>query len=262
MIRIFHEAPISIMDEVQKLTGGDYCLPHLMDQNEEYKKFFIEAKNKGRYIIMDNSLHELGTAYNTERLMYWINEIKPQEFIVPDVWENCAQSIRNAKEWSKIELPEEVTKVAVVQANSFGEAFLCYHNYKDLGYKKIAFSYGAKYYANFIPHPNKDIAKALGRIHVISKLYEEKIILDNDRIHLLGCCIPQEFGFYKEFPFIESIDTSNPVMAAYEGKSYNAFGLRDKPKLNMNEIFNLPKNEGNFDLVKHNIRMFKTINSL
>ena len=31
----------------------------------------------GRYIVMDNSLHELGEAYNTERLMYWINELTP-----------------------------------------------------------------------------------------------------------------------------------------------------------------------------------------
>jgi hypothetical protein len=58
----------------------------------------------GRYIVMDNSLHELGEAYNSERLMLWINEIKPDEFIVPDVWEDYAASIRNAKQWSKVKI--------------------------------------------------------------------------------------------------------------------------------------------------------------
>ena len=34
-IKLFHEAPLSIMSRVQSLTDGDYCLPHLMDKNEE-----------------------------------------------------------------------------------------------------------------------------------------------------------------------------------------------------------------------------------
>lgn len=84
-IKVFHEAPFCIMDTVQLYTDGDYCLPHLLDQNESYRKYFYEAKAAGRYIIMDNSLHELGTAYNTDRLLYWINELQPDEFIIPDV---------------------------------------------------------------------------------------------------------------------------------------------------------------------------------
>jgi hypothetical protein len=48
----------------------------------------MNPKNMGRYIVMDNSLHELGEAYNSERLMHWVNEIEPNEFIVPDVWED------------------------------------------------------------------------------------------------------------------------------------------------------------------------------
>ena len=55
-----------------------------MDENEEYRNFFYESKKQGRYIVMDNSLHELGEAYNTARLLLWIDEIKPDEFIVPD----------------------------------------------------------------------------------------------------------------------------------------------------------------------------------
>jgi hypothetical protein len=51
-------------------------------------------------------------------------------------------------------------------------------------------------------------------------MFQEKIISSTDRVHLLGTCFPGEFGFYKDFTFIESIDTSNPVMAAIENKVY------------------------------------------
>ena len=261
-IKLFHEAPLSIMSRVQSLTDGDYCLPHLMDKNEEYKNYFIDAKAKGRYIIMDNSLHELGFAYHEERLMHWMNEIKPQEFIVPDVWMDMSMSIRNAKAWSKVEVPEETVKVAVVQAKSVGEAILCYQTYKDLGYQKIAFSYGADFYAEAIPHPNVNIAKALGRVSLISYMFQEKIISSKDRVHLLGTCFPGEFGFYKDFPFIESIDTSNPVMAGVEGKVYDCFGLTEKPKANMNSVFDRDFGMIDLDLIYYNVQMFKKINNL
>ena len=48
---------------------------------------------------MDNSLHELGEAYKTDRLLYWINELEPDEFIVPDVWQDKTATLVNAKSW-------------------------------------------------------------------------------------------------------------------------------------------------------------------
>ena len=38
-----------------------------------------------------------------------------------------------------------------------------------------------------------------------------------DRVHLLGCNLPQEYLYYKDFPFIETIDTSNPIIHGLEG---------------------------------------------
>jgi hypothetical protein len=206
---------------------------------------------------MDNSLHELGHAYDRSRLLYWINELKPNEFIVPDVWEDCNQSIVNAREWIQVELPKEVTKVAVVQAKGIREAITCYQTYKDLGYKKIAFSYGANYYLDHSSHPNKNLAKALGRIEIVSRLYNSKIISHTDRIHLLGCQIPQEFSWYKDMPFIETIDTSNPIMATLDGIQYGRNGLLDKPKANMNDHFYTT--DLDYNLLDWNLRMFRKL---
>jgi hypothetical protein len=261
-IKISHEVPLCLLEESLKFNDYNYCLPHLLDQYEEYKNFFIKSKELGRYIIMDNSLHELGVAYDTKRLLYWINELKPNEFIVPDVWEDKTQSVVNAKSWIGVELPKEVTKVAVVQAQNLYEAIICYQTYKDLGYKKIAFSYGASYYNDLCPHPNKDLGKAIGRVKVISKLFNLNVINKTDRVHLLGCAVPQEFGWYKGMNFIESIDTSNPVMAALDSVFYTASGLYTKPEANMNDFFNIDRTKINENLLNHNILNFKKINGL
>ena len=262
MIKVSHETPLCLLEDSRKFNDYDYCLPHLLDQEPGYQDYFLTSKAQGRYIIMDNSLHELGHAYDSDRLMYWIEQLKPNEFIVPDVWEDRDKSVVNARKWAQIDLPQEVTKVAVVQAQTIHEASTCYQTYKDLGYEKIAFSYGASYYNDVVPHPNRDLGKALGRLSVISALYKTKVIHQNDRIHLLGCAVPQEFGWYNGFNCIESIDTSNPVMAALEEMWYTEAGLDRKPKANMNDYFYMLEDQVNWDYLLNNLYKFRDINNL
>jgi hypothetical protein len=256
-MKVSHEVPLCLLENSLSFNDYDYALVHLLDKDEDYANFFLQAKQQGRYIILDNSLHELGTAYHDSGLIHWIEKLLPQEFIVPDVWQDTTQSIVNARKWAQIELPKEVTKVAVVQAESLTGAMLCYQTYKDLGYKKIAFSYGADYYLEHSSHPNKNIAKSLGRIQVISKMYEVGAILKTDRVHLLGCQVPQEFSWYKDMPFIETIDTSNPVMATLDSIKYGENGLTEKPKANMNDHFYTT--DIDYDLLDWNLKMFKKL---
>jgi hypothetical protein len=261
-IKISHEVPFCLLEKSREFNDYDYCLPHLMDESEEYRNFFYESKKMGRYIVMDNSLHELGEAYNTERLLYWIDEIKPNEFIVPDVWEDYAASVRNAKQWATVKMPVNTTKVAVVQAKSLHEAILCTQTYKDLGYKKIAYSYGASYYNDLAPHPDKDFGKAIGRFIALSKMIEKGILYNSDRIHLLGTANPIEFGLYKNINCIESIDTSNPVMAGIEKRVYYQLGLSPKPVANMNKYQDVSEDFIETELIEYNIRKFREINNL
>ena len=261
-IKISHEVPFCLLEKSREFNDYDYCLPHLMDENEEYRNFFYKSKEMGRYIVMDNSLHELGEAYNTERLLHWINEIKPNEFIIPDVWEEKDASVRNARQWANVELPEGVMKVVVVQAKSSYEAMLCTKIYKDLGYKKIAYSYGASYYNEVCPHPNQDLGKAIGRFIMISSLYEQRILSQFDRVHLLGTASPIEFGMYKNIKCIESIDTSNPIMAAVGEIPYTKMGLHSKPLANMNKYQDMSIEFLNEDIVEYNVSMFREINGL
>jgi hypothetical protein len=261
-MKISHELPLNYLIHSFKWNDYEYCLPHLLDEEPEYEAHFRRAKQQGRYIVMDNSLHELGEAYNHDRLHYWIHQLKPNEFIVPDVWENKTHTLVQAKQWFKYNYPENTKLVAVVQAQEYHEASECYDILKTIGYQKIAFSYGASYYNDVSPHPNKFLGKALGRLTVISKLYERKIISRTDKVHLLGCAVPQEFGWYKGFPFIESIDTSNPVMAALDGIKYDYNGLLIKPESNMNNSLNVGKDKETLALMRHNIDMFRKINGL
>ena len=259
-MKVSHEVPIAYLEASLEFNNYDYLLPHLYDKHEGYKEFF--NTNSNRYVIMDNSLHELGVPYSKGRMISIIEDIKPNEFIIPDAWEDAIKSMRNAKEWSFIELPKNVTKVAVVQGKSLHEVIKCYQTYKYLGYTKIAFSYGASYYNEVFPHPNKDVGKALGRQLVISKMINMGLIGNSDRIHLLGCSLPQEFLYYKDIKQIESIDTSNPVMAAFDGTIYNHWGLDSKPKTKIDEVMNGEFSSDIYSKIEYNTTQFKRINAL
>ena len=102
MFKISHELPVNMLSRSFEINDYEYCLPHLLDQNKIYREHFENAKESGSYIIMDNSLHELGKAYDTKRLLHWVNHLEPNEFIVPDVWQNKSLTLVNAKRWLDI----------------------------------------------------------------------------------------------------------------------------------------------------------------
>jgi hypothetical protein len=256
MFKVSHELPINMLDKSFEINDYEYCLPHLLDQNEAYRKHFEDAKESGSYIIMDNSLHELGKAYDTDRLLHWIDVLEPNEFIVPDVWQDQTATLVNSKHWMSVELPENTTKIAVVQAQSYHEAYECYDILKTQGYEKIAFSYGADWYAEEFPHPNPLVGKMMGRIMTISKMYKSGLINKNDRVHLLGCALPQEFGYYADFPFIESIDTSNPIIHGLQGVKYNSLGLLNKESIKIDQIDKEIDTDVLYD-INHNLIQFK-----
>jgi hypothetical protein len=258
-MKVSHEVPIPYLAKSRAFNDYCYCLPHLLDESKEYKDYFQKSKEMGRYIIMDNSLHELGKPYDSKRLWHWMNYFKPDEFIVPDYWQDKTKTLVTAKEWINKKYPKGTTPIAVVQADCKSDAFECYQILKMQGYKKIAFSYGADWYykegLKSSPNiSNKFVTKAHGRYNVIKEFYQKRLIDKTDRVHLLGCNIPQEFSWYHNIPFIESIDTSNPVIHGLAGVKYEDYGLEDKLP---HKVDKFEGNSENWDLVLYNVKKFR-----
>ena len=260
-MKVSHEVPRCLLTSSIEFNDYDYCLPHLLDQDEEYLQYFIDARDKGRYVIMDNSLHELGEAYDYDRLRHWVTELQPNEFIVPDVWMNCAQTAAQAKYWRQFKYHKNTKITAVIQGENKNQAYLCANLLHGLGYKKLCVSYGATWYNDFFSHSNVDMGKALGRVRFVQGLLKLDQLKDI-KFHLLGCAIPQEFGWYDNDPRIETIDTSNPVMAGLEDTLYSGHGLNKKPKANMNDYFDIDFEKVDYLHIIHNTTKFREINNI
>lgn len=260
MIKIAHEAPKSIFNEIQRFTDYDYALVHLFEEDEEYLKQFKEAASKGREIILDNSIFELEEAFDADRFSYWVNELKPTWYIVPDALEDAEKTMYQMGEWNVDYTNLPGKKIGVVQGKTYEEIKRCYEYMdKESGADMIAISFDYSYYTKSVPHANKYVSWMLGRVKLLGDLLKDGVINKDKKHHLLGCGLPQEFQFYKhsDYDWIYSLDTSNPVVHGLKGIRYKTDGLWSKERQKLFELINCDVSEDQLEKVKNNIQKFR-----
>jgi hypothetical protein len=258
-MKISHELPLDLMKYAYKWNDYDYCLPHLIDKYSEYKEFFYYSRTHGnRFIIMDNGLFE-GVLHTTEDLLEKINLVRPDIFIVPDAWNDSNTTLVNAKSWMinyKQHLPEGVNLMAVCQGNDMTELTTTYQTLVDLGYTHIAFNHSSIAYQHEYTGMDHLKASMYGRMEFIRRLVASGTIRKSYYHHLLGCSLPQEFMSYKDWPFIKSVDTSNPILVGAEGIRYMDSGITFKPEHKLEHYFEMDLGNRIED-IKFNVNMFK-----
>ena len=260
MIKIAHEAPLDIFEEVQRLTDYDYALVHLLEQNGRYRDTFERAVKRGREVILDNSIFELEEAFEADRFALWIERLKPTWYIIPDALEDAKKTIKQADDWVKNYSGVPGKTIGVVQGKTYDEIVDC-HGYLNCiaDVDMIAISFDYSYYRESVPHPNKYVSWMLGRVKLLGDLVRDNIINKDKPYHLLGCGLPQEFNFYKhaDYNFIYSLDTSNPVVHGIKGITYSSDGLWSKESQKLHELIDYSLDNIDINLILNNIQKFR-----
>lgn len=259
MKKLFHEAPNSLFYYVQSRTEGDYCLVHLLEEDATYRELFRKACRE-REVILDNSIFELGEAFDMHKFHEWTYELSPTWHIIPDALEDTEKTLKNARLWDTVYREATPGKtVGVVQGKDYYEIVHCYTELdQEINVDMIAISFDYSYYEQLVPHANKLVSWMLGRITLLGLLEKDGIINKSKPHHLLGTSLPVEGKFYKQYPWIYSVDTSNPVVAAIKGVSYEEnFGLYHKESQKLFELINYPGEEVDLGLLSHNLSEFR-----
>jgi hypothetical protein len=281
-MKISHEVPFALLEKSRSFNDYDYALVHLFEEHYEYYNFFVDSIKLGRTVILDNSVFELNSAFDPDRFAFWINKLQPTEYIIPDVLDDAQQTIDNIHKWNAkySELPGK--KIGVVQGATFDDALNCYKEISPL-VDKIAISFNCKFYeelynrfydeqgkprvldcdlfGNNITILTQHETKERHRLfewqhHRIKFLHEIQKLGVDKPIHLLGCSLPQEFEAYRDgFEFIESVDTSNPIVHAMNNIKYEEWGLLDKVSTKLIEY--LDHTIVDEDILNYNISKFK-----
>jgi hypothetical protein len=257
-IRIAHESPVELFYYVQSKTDYDYCLVHLLEENENYKELFTQAC-KEREVILDNSIFELGEAFDMKKFFGWVDELNPTWYIIPDALEDSKKTVYNAYVWNQFYRPGRKQKsIAVVQGENYEEIVECYQVLDGkLDVDMIAISFDYSFYEKLVPHPNRLVSWMLGRVTLLGMLERDGIINKQKPHHLLGNALYWEGVFYKDYDWIYSIDTSNPVVFAINNLAYNNTYTFAKPTQKLHTLINTPADQINIHLLKNNIEEFR-----
>ena len=260
MIKIAHESPKSIFEEVQRFTDYDYALVHLFEEDEEYLEQFRNAVRKGREVILDNSIFELEEAFDADKFANWVKKLRPTWYIIPDALEDAAKTCTQAELWRIKHNDVPGKSIGVIQGKTYQEIVECYNFMnKDMNVDMIAISFDYSYYTKSVPHPNKYVSWMLGRVKLLGDLLRDGVINENKPHHLLGCGLPQEFQYYKhaDYNWLYSLDTSNPVVHGIKGISYKDQGLWSKESQKLFELINSEIDARQLDTIKNNMQKFK-----
>ena len=258
--RLSHEAPLALLAESRIFNDFDYCLVHLLDQYPEYLQFFKSSLEQGRTVILDNSIFELGIAFNSDIFAKWILDLRPTEYIIPDVLEDSLSTIKNLEDWVEKYLDLPGKKIGVVQGKTYKEIVECYQKV-DLYCDKIAISFNYSLYESLFPHISQIVSWSMGRVLLINLLMKEGVINYAKPHHLLGCSSPEEFRFYQApvYNFIESIDSSNPIVHGLLGIVYPVSGLWTKKQIKLANLIESPVTPSQMFIINKNILRFRQI---
>lgn len=257
-MKISHELPLSLFPYSQDWNDYEYCLPHLLDKYSDYRQFFLDSRERGRFIIMDNGLFE-GVTHTTQDLLEKINLIEPDIFITPDEWNDRDITAKNAKHWTQYKLPFRTKLMVVLQGKTVGEIHTLYQQCIDMGFTHFAFNHSSIVYQELGGSEDKLANQSVGRVLLIQYLISQGIIKDHHYIHLLGASTPQEFTYYRDMHpnLINSVDTSNPIIVGALGERYSDIGMLTKPSNKIEEFMESDLTDKLED-IKFNINKFKT----
>ena len=141
---ISHECPKALFENSLDFNDYDYALVHLFDEDPEYLAFYKKCVKQGRHVLLDNSIFELGEAYNNDKFAKWVEILKPTEYIVPDALEDMQKTIDQMEDWNRTYRKLPGKKIGVVQGKTPEELMECYvymNTHADCDKIAISFDY-------------------------------------------------------------------------------------------------------------------------
>lgn len=215
-------ASIVPMKNVSKTFDGSYAmlLAHLRD-------YYPKNTNKNCYVIMDNSLIELGGAVDVLTVYKAAKQCGADEFILPDVFRDGMKTLESVKEsidtLRKYGYLHDMKLMAVCQGKTPAEFTYCFEQLEKIpeihciGIPKVAHELSPK-----------------GRPG-LEKLWQGS----PKAIHLLGCWSSlDEFRKYKNPAAIRSCDTCIPALLATKNIVYPWAKRPDKTIDLLNDFIN------------------------
>jgi hypothetical protein len=214
------ELPIHSQEFLSAFTDFDFCIAPICIEFKEYFEFYIKQRQTGRLSILDNGAFE-GSLVDRDEYVKLIETLRPHEVVAPDVLSNKEATLERFREFVDDVLPKLSYRPhveACPQGSTLQEMVSCYiemanHPKVDV----MGMSYVCHFHEPVVARClNFPIGEAV-RILLFQKLMADGWIVNKPH-HLLGLQSPRALHWYKQYPFVRSVDTSFPILCALQDR--------------------------------------------
>lgn len=250
MTLISHEVPKTLFPIHDLISDYPYVLGHLLNQDQEYERFYAQKIVDSNFSILDNSCFELGKSISNSEFSALIHTYNPTYYILPDVLHNKKETLSRSKDFLQYREAFLVSKpMGVLQGKNVQELIDCYDWYieNDVNYIALPF------------HLILDGDYSVARYLVFNRLFSS-MVKNRVHVHFLGVGNPAELLLYssEQKQLITSIDTSSPIVLGWKGVRYGEYGYNcEKPKEKLAENLDIELSPGQIQDIIFNVKKFK-----
>lgn len=260
MTLISHEIPKELFPIHDLLNDYPYVLAHLIGNDKEYTKFYIEKCKTATYSILDNSAFELGKSVDFEVLCKAAELLKPTHVIIPDWVNNCEKTIEFGEAFLKFlesryggaySIPFKL--ITVLQGENIGELYKCFNRFKEYSYliDTVALP--------FDTIPGTDYHNIR---YIVFQQMKEVFKDHKMQVHLLGLQNYSEYQLYskEDKEIIRSVDSSAPIIYGWNKFKFNWGGTDiPKPKEKLADNLNREITSEEMECITHNVLQIRQI---
>ena len=194
-------------------TDYHLALTHLVLKYPEYAEFYKKKREQGDFVILDNSLIELGKAASLHKVLEAAELINPSEIVLPDVFKNCEKTLiaveSAIEELGNMNIDQDFQLQAVAHGENITEWKTCWSELNKIPYIDCV----------AIPKVTSDIfgSRKWAVDYALSQNSGDK------QIHLLGIwSTVRELKMYsgKQKELIRGLDSSIAIHCAADFRSF------------------------------------------
>jgi len=193
------------------LSQFQMSLAHLVLKDNMYRRYYRKLSDNGGYVVLDNSIIELGNAMDFDQVLSAAGMVRADEVILPDVLFDSYKTIDLVTEALKNKNAKPYKKMAVVQGKDYNEICFCIKQYLEID--EIDVLGIPKAWAKLVDENSRHI--------LLNKLFHNGILnyitqVKGKEIHLLGANDYSDFN-NSYHGLIRSIDSVYPSWMALHG---------------------------------------------
>uniref|UniRef100_A0A7C3WM14 Uncharacterized protein n=1 Tax=Dictyoglomus turgidum TaxID=513050 RepID=A0A7C3WM14_9BACT len=227
--------PTSYLEDFATKSKYHLILPHVLQSDSKYYEFYRKRIREKDFVILDNSIFELGTSFDANALLDIAEDLQVSVVVAPEAWEDAAETKKMVLDFIELHSSRNcnIPILAMAQGKNVDEiigSFFFWNNHSKISYIGLPFSLDFEIEGVSDNIKSQTLKRVLNRWYLVDRINRyirassQKIVKPT---HLMGLSDAVELQRYKgdSYYWIHSNDSSSAYIHGKHCIKYTDRGL-------------------------------------